>query len=174
MSPTRFFHSLLFVAAIAAGASCADPSPLGVVPLQSDAQAVRAKPVPTSHNLAQCRPLEADTATEEIGPEGGEIDVGSHTLSIPPLALSETVRITAVAPSDTVREVRFQPEGLVFQRPAVLRLNYANCKTMSGAALRIAQVSDSQTILEYLPTISTKSRSVIGSLPHFSNYAVAY
>src|SRR6267143_1822664 len=56
-----------------------------------------------------------DSVTQVIGPVGGLIAVGHHFLWVDSLALTGPVSITAVAPAGTVRWVRFQPDGLVFQ-----------------------------------------------------------
>src|SRR5205823_4309505 len=56
-----------------------------------------------------------DSVTQVVGPAGGFIVVGSHILWVDTMALADTVRITAVASADTVRPVRFQPDGLQFR-----------------------------------------------------------
>ena len=128
-----------------------------------------------------------DSVTKVIGPRGDTLQVGYHILAIHSLALSDTVRITAVAPADTVRRVRFQPDGLVFQPTAdgwsaLLYTNYKDCGVALSETLRIAQVTDSLGILEYLQTYvqskknpwSRANQFVVGLLEHFSNYAVAW
>ena len=129
-----------------------------------------------SLGLLYCSPLPADSVTVTMGPEGGQIEVGPHTLSVPEGALDSTVAITAVAPSDTVNHVEFSPDGLTFQRSAALTMSYANCDAASSTLpKRIAYVSDALAILEYLigaddPVLQT----VTGRLDHFSGYAVAW
>jgi len=66
---------------------------------------------PNPAGLLSCSVLAADSVTQVVGPDGGTITVGPHTFVIPAGALDDTVSITAVAPSDTVRRVSFQPEG---------------------------------------------------------------
>lgn len=166
-------RALLLIAAIAAAWSCADPSPVGVEPSGPGLEAAALKPV--SSALVQCRSLRADSVTQVIGPEGGELNVGPHTLDVPPGALSDTVRITAVAPSETVRLIRFMPEGLVFQKPASLSLSYKNCKIPAGTSPRIAYLSDTLSVVAYMPSIADQwAQWVITDLSHFSNYAVAW
>src|SRR5438094_10172751 len=70
--------------------------------------------------LLQCTPLPYASTTKTIGPAGGIINVGPHTLVIPPGALSQNVTITAEAPSARVNSVRFTPQGLRFSVSAVL------------------------------------------------------
>ncbi|HEX9282847.1 MAG TPA: hypothetical protein VF882_03600 [Gemmatimonadales bacterium] len=134
-----------------------------------------------------------DSVSKVIGPRGDTLQVGNHILWVDSLVLSDTVTITAVAPADTVRWVRFQPDGLVFppssvdlsyglSTGALLYTNYKGCSVSSGDAVRIAQVNDSLSILGYLQTWSKVNRNtwsqgqqwVAGELPHFSNYAIAW
>jgi hypothetical protein len=128
-----------------------------------------------------------DSVTKLIGPAGGSLSVGAHILYVDALALSNTVSITAVAPAGTVRWVRFRPDGLVFQTTvdgwsALLYTNYKDCGVPTSDTLRIAQVSDSLRVLGYLQTFvkskknpwSQGTQFVVGLLPHFSNYAVAW
>ena len=128
-----------------------------------------------------------DSVSQVVGPGGGVILVGPHALLIDSLALSAPVRITAVAPTASVRWVRFQPDGLVFQTgaygfPAIIYTTYKDCAVPLSDTLRIAQVSDSLSILTYLPTYvqskknawSQANQYAVGLLSHFSNYAVAW
>ena len=126
--------------------------------------------------LLGCSPLPADSVTLTIGPEGGTLDVGAHRLTVPAGALFEPVAITAIAPTGTVNQVRFQPEGLVFARSAALTMSYANCDVL-GSLLpkRVAYTSDALGILEYLPSIDNVfARRVTGRVQHFSTYAIAW
>jgi hypothetical protein len=112
-----------------------------------------------------------------VGPNGGIIQVGPHYLAVPYGALSSPVSITAVIPSGSrINQVRFQPEGLQFQRSAALTMSYANCSLL-GKLLpkRIAYIDDNQNILEYLLSLDLLNlRTVTGQVRHFSAYAVAW
>lgn len=133
-------------------------------------------PPPNPVGLLICTPLAYDSVTQTIGPEGGTISVGVHTLWVPPGALDTAVSITAVAPSDSVNRVRFQPEGLTFQQPAALVSGYENCDLL-GSTLpkRIAYTTDALQILDYLPSLDDhESQTVRGWLKHFSDYAIAW
>jgi len=126
--------------------------------------------------LLNCSPLPYDSVTRVIGPKGGTIRVGPHKLSIPKGALTQKVSITAVAPSDTVNRIRFEPTGLTFLRNASLTMSYANCDLL-GLLLpkRIAHVSDALDILDFLVSVDDlRAWKVTGRLPHFSQYAVAW
>ncbi len=172
---------VLVAAAIAAALSCADPSPLGVgVP------AFEAVVKSADAGLVRCAQT-YDSVTQVIGPAGGLIAVGNHYLWVDTMALADTVSITAVAPADTVRWVRFQPDGLQFRtngagRSAILLTSYKDCGVPTADTLRIAQVTDSLGILGYLETyVQVRRRSwsqanqyVYGVLHHFSQYGVAW
>ena len=84
--------------------------------------------------------------------------------------------ITAVAPSDTVNQVRFFPEGLTFASPASLTMSYANCDALSQLEPKqIAYTTDALAILALLPSVDVLSQQqVTGQLQHFSTYAVAW
>lgn len=126
--------------------------------------------------LLACRVDETRSSTEVIGPDGGTIHVGRHSLYIPPGALSENVEITATAPAGDRVEVEFLPHGLQFQRQTALRMSYAECGLVRGLLLRIAYVDDDgRTILEVLPSIpNLLRREVYGTTDHFSSYMLAY
>src|SRR6266566_3909940 len=180
----RTLIPLTLLGALAAAASCADPSPMGVPAFQRGG---KWSPPPTNGvGLVTCSQT-YDSVTQVIGPAGGLIAVGNHFLWVDTMALSDTVSITAVAPADTVRWVRFQPDGLQFRtngagRSAILFTTYKDCGVPTSDTLRIAQVSDSLGILGYLETyvqVRRKSWSqgnqyVYGVLHHFSQYAVAW
>jgi len=124
--------------------------------------------------------------TQTIGPEGGVLEVRRNWLVVPRGALQDTVSITAVAPSDTLALVRFQPEGLRFQKTAFLVVAYDNCRVKRGVTPRIAHVTDALDVIEFLPAVAASPddprfkkvqkghQRVVGELQHFSNYAVAW
>src|ERR1041385_4594138 len=115
MTPTRLWYSALLLGALAVNLSCGDPSPAGVSFAAPNLHkgGGQSSPTPTRSGLVFC-PQTYDSVSQLIGPTGGVITVGAHALWVDSLVLSDTVRITAVAPADTVRWVRFKPNGLVF------------------------------------------------------------
>jgi hypothetical protein len=128
--------------------------------------------------LLSCTPLPFASTQQVVGPAGGLLRVGPHTLVIPPGALSQPVLITAEAPVGTVNSVTLQPHGLVFasNRPAVLTLSYANCSLL-GRLLpkRVAYTTDLLQILNYLLSLDDPFHTrVTGVIQHFSRYAVAW
>lgn len=175
MKTPRLSRSALLGGAALILLSCGDPTPLGVTSgAPRPAADLLGSPLPSG--LLTCSPLPYASVTQTIGPEGGVLQVGPHTLTVPPGALDTAVSITAVAPSDTVNQVQFQPEGLTFAQPASLTMSYANCNLL-GASIpkQIAYTTDALTILEYLLSVDDpSSQTTSGQLQHFSTYAVAW
>jgi hypothetical protein len=194
---------ILLIGATAAALNCGDPSPLGVAmttpaptaglrPHSDGDDGDDGEPSDTTDvgdqgddSLVTCRPLPYDSVTQTVGPQGGEIEVGRNWLIIPRGALRGPVSITAVAPSDTVAMVRFQPAGLRFETTTLLVTTYDNCRVPKSITPRIALVSNAFAVIEFLasgesmlPQQFAKKhkvhRRVVGQLQHFSNYAVAW
>lgn len=184
MRISRFFPAALLLVATSVLISCAD----AVAPEQptepANLSAATANPdllealSPTLGRvgLLRCTPMPAVRVRQRVGPEGGTIDVGPHSLRIPRGALSERVTITAYAPSATVNRVEFGPHGLEFGRPAVLTMSYANCNLLGSLVPKhIAYIDEDLTILTLLETIDDfRRREVSARLDHFSEYAVAW
>src|SRR5207249_5841256 len=138
MSVRRSLIPLALAAcATAAAVSCRDPSPVGVDIQAPAVQASGWRPtVMTGSGLVPCAQT-YDSVTQVIGPAGGLIAVGRHFLWVDSMALRDTVPITAVAPSDHVRRIRLQPDGLEFRTTGSLLSGYAYWSVRSGE-LRVA------------------------------------
>jgi len=179
----------LLAAAALAVATCGEPTPTGLL-----AGKVKPPSGGTGNNkgLVKCTQT-YDSVSKVIGPRGDTLQVGNHILWIDSLVLADTVRITAVAPADTVRWVRFEPSGLLFppnatdlasglSAGAILYTSYKDCGVPTSDTLRIAQVDDFKTILGYLQGWSKVKRNswsqaqqwAAGQVPHFSDYAIAW
>jgi len=194
MALRRSLIPLGLLAGLAAAVSCVDRSPMGVAAFQRGGTWVTQ--VAGKSGLVSC-PQKYDSVTKVIGPAGGVIAVGRHYLWVGKMALADTVRITAVAPADTVRWVRFRPDGLQFRTTgeawsgAVLVTSFKDCGVPTAETVRIAQVTDSLQIMGYLARPdSTRPDStwikvrknpwskgnqyVAGVLRHFSQYAVSW
>jgi hypothetical protein len=176
MKAMRFLAAVLLVCALTWVAACGDRVSTATAPAAPNAGLIGDLLQPTG--LLQCSALPADVETRTIGPSGGTIQVGPHTLTIPPRALSQSVTITAEVgpPGKGTNTVHFEPEGLVFARPASLTMSYANCKLLGNLLpKRIAYVSNKLDVLYYLLSIDNLlSRKVTGQVDHFSDYAVAW
>jgi len=127
--------------------------------------------------LLKCSSLPYAQSAATIGPSGGTISAGPHTLVIPPGALLSPTNITMTVPTGLgVNAVKFQPEGLRFLSPAVLSMSYSNCSLL-GYVLpkRIAYTDDNLHILSYLLSLDNLlSNRVTGKVNHFSDYVVAW
>lgn len=130
----------------------------------------------TVTGLVSCAPMPAASASAVIGRRGGTIIVGAHTLTIPPNALRWPVRITAVAPTDRVNRMHFEPHGLRFREPATVTMSYANCSVLRHLLPgHIAYVDEHLTILEVLDAIAAPARQTVSSdIEHFSDYALSW
>jgi hypothetical protein len=166
----------LTAGAVAFVLGCGDASPVGVPSSDPAAPAGSLFGFWPNVGLLQCTPLAPDSVTQTVGPEGGVIQVGVHSLVIPSGALSDPVEITAVAPSDTVNRVQFEPQGLSFARPATLTMSYANCKGVgSWLPKRIAYTTDDLVILQLLWALDDLfHNTVTAHIGHFSDYAIAW
>ena len=125
-------------------------------------------------DLVSCNVRTTHTGSAEIGPMGGVVWVGPHRLFVPPYALTQKTRISAVAPAGRFVQVEFQPEGLTFRRPTLLTLSYSECSLLSPLKLKIVYVNDKLEILEVLPTVtSVLTRTANAPVDHFSRYMLA-
>lgn len=131
---------------------------------------------PILNGLLACYPQPYAAASQVIGPAGGRLQVGRHLLVVPAGALASPVRITGEAPTGVVSSVRFQPEGLQFQRAVQLTLDYSSCPLGRLRLLkRVAYTDDDLNILSYLLSRDDLLRMrVTGDVWHFSRYAVAW
>jgi hypothetical protein len=89
-----------------------------------------------------CHPLPYAADTQIIGPAGGELTIGRHTLSIPAGALTEYTVITGEQVVSTHLEVELAPHGLRFLRQPTLMMNYEHCSLPSARDFTIAYLGD--------------------------------
>jgi hypothetical protein len=126
-------------------------------------------------DLLRCEPRPYDGEAAIIGPDGGTLHIGEHQLVIPRGALPQEELIVAEAPTSSLVDVEFSPEGLTFTRPAELTLSYKGCDVPTTIDLLLAYVGWGNRILELPPSHDQRDLSeVIGEIDHFSRYAVAY
>lgn len=183
MTLRRWAQTGVLVLALLAMTSCGTENPVAPAP-----------PAPTSDllggllddasrtvsgltgTLMRCRPQAYAFDEDIIGPAGGTLTIGPHTLVIPSGALAVRTRIRGEIVTDTVNSVRLYPHGLVFERPARLTMSYANCNIVSTLLpKRIAYVSERLTILEFLLSLDDVLRKkVTGQVDHFSRYAISW
>jgi len=126
-------------------------------------------------DLLRCKPRPFEGEVAIIGPDGGTLHIGAHQLTIPKGALSREELIVAEAPTSSLVDVDFYPEGLQFAKSAKLTLSYKECVVPVDLDLRLAYIGWGLRILELPSSVDLKESSeVIGDIDHFSRYAVAY
>jgi hypothetical protein len=124
--------------------------------------------------LLTCEEQRYDVTYQTIGPSGGIIKVGQHSLGIPKGALKKNVRIKAEQMRGPTNSVRFSPEGLQFEKPATLVLSYKNCQDVKTPKA-VVYTTEQLEILEVFRSWDLlKQRTVTAPIDHFSRYAVAY
>ncbi len=125
-------------------------------------------------DLLVCSSQPYDIENKTIGPDGGTINVGSHTLVIPRGALKKKTKITAEQISGRTNSLRFSPHGLKFEKPAALTMSYKNCLVVL-LKKSIVYTDEKLNILEVLRSLDLfGKKSVTAPIDHFSRYAIAY
>jgi hypothetical protein len=181
-SKPRKITPALLAAVMAVGVSCTTGEPLG--PTGSHGARIGGAEQSSGRllgtlledltELLSCVPQQYVSVSEVIGPDGGTIVVGTHSLTIPAGALAEPYTIQAEQMSGRVNSVRFGPEGLTFAEPATLSLSYANCSPLL-VANKVVYTDELLHILQLVPSLDhPQSRTVTGEIRHFSRYAVAW
>ncbi|HYF38212.1 MAG TPA: hypothetical protein VD930_00895 [Gemmatimonadales bacterium] len=125
-------------------------------------------------DLLTCTPQPYAVIQQSIGPNGGVLRVGTHTLKIPGNAVQGTVLITAEQIPGSTNSVRFSPEGLRFLKPVELTMTYDNCALVL-LQKKIVYTDENLKILEVLRSLDLlRKKEVQAEIDHFSRYAVAY
>jgi hypothetical protein len=129
---------------------------------------------PSATPLYRCETPSFGSVTKIIGPAGGEINVGPHSLRVPGNALRDNVTITATASAGQYVRIELEPHGLEFERPAELTLSYEHCSTLPPKGRYVAYVDDLGNVLELLDVKFHRSGTEVEThLKHFSGYAIA-
>jgi hypothetical protein len=125
-------------------------------------------------DLLTCTEQKYVAVSQTVGPNGGKIIVGEHTLVIPEGALSKKTQITAEQMRGSNNSVRFSPEGLQFEKPALLTMSYRNCLVVL-LPKTIVYTTEKFKILEVLRSLDLfRKQTVTAPIDHFSRYVVAY
>ena len=173
----KFNRIMLVAALLGAGLSlsCGDAPPPAapLAPVTSLLDDAVETTTTTVKGLLYCPHSTSYRAEKLIGPAGGSVKVGPHSLSVPSGAVSAPVLITADAPAGDYVLVHFEPAGLKFARKPTLSLSYSECGLLS-VALSIVYTDDDLNILEILSsTTNLLTKTVSAKIKHFSNYALA-
>jgi hypothetical protein len=124
--------------------------------------------------LLTCQEQQYAVTYQTIGSQGGTIKIGKHYLVIPKGALRTNVRIKAEQMQGPTNSVRFSPEGLQFQKPATLSLDYKNCQDVSSPKA-VVYTTEELKILEVLRSLDLLNKETVAApIDHFSRYAVAF
>jgi hypothetical protein len=126
--------------------------------------------------LLRCTPEPYTVATAVIGPAGGVLQLGQHSLLVPSGALTANVTIRGEVITGDVNSVRFSPEGLTFQAKPTLTMSYRNCSGLGMLLSRkIVYTDEGLNLLEILQSLDlSREKLVSAPLKHFSRYAIAY
>jgi hypothetical protein len=128
----------------------------------------------SSAPLYRCATPSIGSVSKVIGAQGGEVNLGPHSLKIPTGALQKDVTITATVQAGEYVRVDFEPHGLQFDRPVELTLSYEHCTTRPPKARYVAYVDDVGNVLELLEVNFHRSGTAVETrLKHFSGYAIA-
>ena len=182
---TRLVRSTLLLSFAAALAACADantaPTATPIKAAQSGAswRDYDGHGSTNSRNaaLVRCENHPTWVGSATIGPQGGQLLVGSSRVIVPPGALDRKVFITATMPAGEFITIRFefQPHGLVFRKPAGLILNAAGCDIPSWASPDIVYLGENGEVLERIRSYySNFWHTVAAPIWHFSGYAIAW
>ncbi|HEY3295061.1 MAG TPA: hypothetical protein VGL38_06465 [bacterium] len=120
-------------------------------------------------------PLNIPNATAHIGPEGGIIRLGRHSLTIPAGAVDADITFKISGASLTAIASDCAPSGLVFAIPATLTLSYAGTQYEDAANpdLSIFYALPDGTYEEYPSTVDPVNKTVSAPLNHFSRYILS-
>lgn len=135
-------------------------------------------PVGPNATLLQCNVTEPLATSATIGPEGGALFIGAHSLVLPPGAVQGQVAFTATVVPDQYLKVRIQANGEEswrFNLPAVLSLNFGSCE-VSGSPdrIRIYKVDPNKDrlISDHGGNVVTGTQSVVTTLDGLSTYTL--
>ncbi|HEU0013162.1 MAG TPA: hypothetical protein VFQ45_05735 [Longimicrobium sp.] len=109
---------------------------------------------------------------ETIGPEGGVLSAGGHTLVFPAGAVAEPTRISMTSVAGFVG-VDLQPHGLVFPAGAqpLLTLNYRGAEVSAFSVLAIGYFGPGGRLEEVFTANRAEGATTLSThLPHFSGY----
>ena len=182
MKRFSFLSALVLVAALGLASCSGEDGPTGPGEGGNAAQLAGSGLLGTSigSGLLACNPLPYASGQQTIGPAGGTLVIGPHTLTVPAGALSAPVLISGEAPVGSVNSVQLYPEGLQFaqgqQAKRAVGPPVQDCPLL-GSLLpkRIAYTTDLLQILSYVLSVDDLlHRRITGSLEHFSRYAVAW
>lgn len=122
-----------------------------------------------------CSVSQRSSASQLIGPQGGVLRLGAHSLTVPKGALATTVLISATATVGPSVRIDFAPHGLQFAKAATLVLNYTGCTMPSTGAGNVYYTNEFDAIRQSMPSANDPATKTITALTdHFSGYLVGW
>lgn len=126
------------------------------------------------------QPTESKTVVAVIGREGGKIQNGDHSLTIPRRAVSGDTEFTFTMVGGTKIQADLTAKNVAtglpvttFANNLTLRLSYRNANVSDPSRLAIVWVV-AGAIVEKAPSyVDTFNQQVLGSLSHFSDWGLA-
>ncbi|MBW3571257.1 MAG: hypothetical protein KY467_09135 [Gemmatimonadetes bacterium] len=158
---------VLFAAACSGGHAPPAPPPAGGPELRTHA----------AHTPLECGEGSGQTATAEIGEQGGTVAVRGHALAVPANAVSTRTPFTLTEERGPYVRVEVGPHGTRFGRNATLTLSYARCPGNPGAVrqLTILEVrSGTVDVIRALPSVVDSVARTVSTpaLDHLSGYLI--
>lgn len=113
--------------------------------------------------------------TMRIGPQGGMIRLGLHSLIVPAGAVNDYVMITLAPASAKAIAVDCSPSPFQFNVPVTLVLSYANTQyadAVSAPPLSIIYMADEDTFEPLPSVVDPVNNTVSAQTDHFSRYII--
>ena len=111
-----------------------------------------------------------------IGPEGGTIRLGLHTLVVPPGAVDRAMTFTMTYASQTAVAVDCGPSPFRFNIPVQLSLSYAGTtyeRSDRQGALQIFYMANTFSCTAMPSRVDIVNKVVIAEIDHFSRYIIS-
>jgi hypothetical protein len=191
MNRTLHYSKLIALAAIIAlfAIGCSDSGPTAVQSTSTNDlwnpgpgdQIVNGRDVPLVNanywetlDGLQVNPAD-NAAAARIGIEGGSIQLGLHSLIVPPGAVSEPTLFRLSYASRSGIALDCAPSPLSFNVPVSLTLSYVGTQYegLSGVELQVIFMADDDSF-EVLPSVVNEAmNTVTAEVSHFSRYILA-
>ena len=187
MIPKRWKLSWIPAALVALALVGCDQTPLGTeAGLAPAEEAQYAKPTNGSGFSKVAGSIPVFTVSEEIGPEGGTIGEADFTLVVPAGAVKERAVFEFSSKNSGYMEVSLNATAVGssdhndvgrrgFRRP--VELHFGNFHPQGGPSewkkYRVVWVREDGVLVPVRTTIHMASKTVVGHVGHFSDYALA-
>lgn len=114
---------------------------------------------------------------QTIGPDGGTLQIGEHSLVLPKGAVQGEVRFSGTLLVDKFLKVRITANGedsYKFVAPATLKLSYGKCQPSDPRRLRVYKIDPkTNVVIEDLGgEVNPRERVVTASLKGLTTYTL--